>query len=151
MHSVSKSGWKLKAALIYIAVLLLVAGGNLRNGLAQSAGQKIFKTPQAAADALVQAAKDRNRDAALSILGAGANNVISSGDPGEDARKHQLFVDKYQQMHRLVEVGRSTDILYVGAENWPLPIPLVRGKEGWYFDTEGARREILPAASARTN
>ncbi len=136
---------KAKGTLVYLILitLLLVGAGNVRNCLAQSAGQKTFKTPQAAADALVQAAKDRNKETALSILGAGGNEVLFSGDPEEDARKHQLFVDKYQQMHRFVTVGKHTDILYVGAENWPVPIPLVKGKEGWYFDTEGAKREIL--------
>jgi len=142
MQTVCKAKGKVKVYLVLMATLLLGAG-NVRNCLAQSAGQKTFKTPQAAADALVQAAKDRNKETALSILGAGGNEVLFSGDPEEDARRHQLFVGKYQQMHRFVTVGKRTDILYVGAENWPLPIPLVKGKEGWYFDTEGAKREIL--------
>lgn len=141
MQTVCKA--KGKVFFLVFMTLLLVGAGNVRNCLAQSAGQKTFKTPQVAADALVQAAKDRNKETALSILGAGGNEVLFSGDPEEDARKHQLFVDKYQQMHRFVTVGKHTDILYIGAENWPLPIPLVKGKEGWYFDTEGAKREIL--------
>ena len=62
--------------------------------------------------------------------------------------QHQLFVEKYQQMHRLVTVGMHADILYVGAENWPLPIPIVKGKDGWYFDTEGARVKSWLAESA---
>jgi hypothetical protein len=143
MQTVCKAKGKVKVYLVLIATLLLVGAGDVRDCFAQSAGQKTFKTPQAAADALVQAAKDRNKETALSILGAGGNEVLFSGDPDEDARKHQLFVDKYQQMHRFVTVGKHTDIVYIGAENWPLPIPLVNGKEGWYFDTEGAKREIL--------
>lgn len=143
MQTVGKAKGKVNICLVIMAGLLLMGAENLRNCFAQSAGQKTFKTPQAAADALAQAAKDRNQETALSILGSGGNEVISSGDPEEDARKHQLFVEKYQQMHRFVAVGKHTDILYVGAENWPLPIPLVKGKEGWYFDTQGAKREIL--------
>ncbi len=46
-------------------------------------------------------------------------------------------------MHRLVSNARHAEILYVGAENWPLPIPIKKGKAGWYFDSEGARAEIL--------
>ena len=142
MQTVCKAKGKV-VNLVLMATLSLVGGGNVRDCFGQSTGQKTFKTPQAASDALVQAAKDRNKETALSILGAGGNEVLFSGDPDEDARRHQLFVDKYQQMHRFVTVGKHTDIVYIGAENWPLPIPLVNGKEGWYFDTEGAKREIL--------
>jgi hypothetical protein len=141
--------WKTKGSYrtfrisVALAAILLVGGGLAPSGFAQSAGQKTFKTPQAAADALVAAARERNRQTALSILGAGGAEVISTGDPEADAQRHQLFVDKYQQMHRFVAVGNRTDILYIGAENWPVPIPLVKGKTGWYFDTAGAKREIL--------
>ena len=31
--------------------------------------------------------------------------------------------------------------LYIGAENWPLPIPLVNYNDAWYFDT-GAGKDI---------
>jgi hypothetical protein len=33
--------------------------------------------------------------------------------------------------------------LYVGAENWPLPIPLVNKNGAWYFDTDAGRQEIV--------
>jgi len=131
-----------KIYLPLVAAALMVAGLAC-DGWAQSAGQKTFKTPQAAADALVAAAKAKDRQMALNILGAGGDEVISSGDPEADARHHQLFIEKYQQMHRFVTVGKGTDIMYIGAENWPAPIPIVKGKTGWYFDTAGARQEIL--------
>lgn len=132
----------LKIFLPLVAAALMVAG-LARSGSAQSPGQKTFKTPQAAAEALVAAAKAQNRQMALNILGTGGDEVISSGDPEADARHHRLFVEKYQQMHRFVAVGKGTDIMYIGAENWPAPIPIVKGKSGWYFDTAGARQEIL--------
>lgn len=128
-------------------LLLLAASsfviGFAGKGFAQSAGQKTFKTPRAAAEALVLATKNKDRQMALSILGAGSDEVISSGDPRQDEHNHRLFVDKFQQMHRFVPVGNRTDILYIGAENWPVPIPLVKGKKGWYFDTVAARQIIL--------
>jgi hypothetical protein len=46
-------------------------------------------------------------------------------------------------MHRLVNEPDGTTTLYVGAANWPLPIPLVHASHGWYFDTQAAEREIL--------
>jgi Protein of unknown function (DUF2950) len=111
--------------------------------MAQSAGQETFKTPEAAADALVLAAKTRDKAMALKVLGAKSEGLFNTGEPDVDVSQHQLFVNKYQQMHRLVSVGKQTKILYVGAENWPLPVPIKKGKSGWYFDSKGARAEIL--------
>jgi hypothetical protein len=34
-------------------------------------------------------------------------------------------------------------MLVVGAENWPLPIPLVKKNGVWYFDTQAGKDEIL--------
>jgi hypothetical protein len=33
--------------------------------------------------------------------------------------------------------------LYIGAHNWPWPIPLVNKGNSWYFDTEAGKKEIL--------
>jgi hypothetical protein len=46
-------------------------------------------------------------------------------------------------MHRLVEEPDGTTTLYIGAENWPTPIPLVHKADAWYFDTEAGKLEIL--------
>ena len=34
-------------------------------------------------------------------------------------------------------------MLYIGAENWPFPIPLVSSNGAWHFDSDTGRREIL--------
>jgi hypothetical protein len=46
-------------------------------------------------------------------------------------------------MHRLVKEPDGTTTLYIGAENWPTPIPLVNKDKSWYFDTETGKKEIL--------
>ena len=46
-------------------------------------------------------------------------------------------------MHRLVKEPDGTTTLYIGAENWPTPIPLVNKGNSWYFDTEAGKKEIL--------
>ena len=53
------------------------------------------------------------------------------------------FVQRYLEMHRLVNEPDGTTVLYIGAKNWPTPIPLVHNAHGWYFDTEAGKREIL--------
>jgi hypothetical protein len=52
-------------------------------------------------------------------------------------------VQKYQQCHRLVREPDGTTTLYIGAENWPTPIPLLNKGNSWYFDTAAGEQEIL--------
>jgi len=37
----------------------------------------------------------------------------------------------------------GTTVLYIGAHNWPTPIPLVNKGDAWYFDTDAGKKEIL--------
>jgi hypothetical protein len=46
-------------------------------------------------------------------------------------------------MHRLVKEPDGTTTLYIGAMNWPTPIPLESKGGSWYFDTEAGKKEIL--------
>ncbi len=43
----------------------------------------------------------------------------------------------------MVKEPDGTTTLYIGAENWPTPIPLVRKGNSWYFDTMAGKKEIL--------
>ena len=79
----------------------------------------------------------------LDILGPDGKEIVSSGDETEDAESRANFVQKYQQMHRLVKEPDGTTTLYIGAENWPTPIPLVNKGNLWYFDTEAGEEEIV--------
>jgi hypothetical protein len=139
----SKANAKVYPDFAVIIALLASVGLAYSPAFCQSAGQETFKTPQAAAEALIQAAKVHDRPTVLRVLGQGGEQVVSSGDPEEDAQQRAVVLDKYQQMHRFVSTGPNTDIMYIGAENWPVPIPIVKGKSGWYFDTRGAEQEIL--------
>jgi hypothetical protein len=92
--------------------------------------------------ALVLALQTNNEKALLEILGTEGTAIVSSGDAIEDAENRANFVRKYLEMHRLVE-GPEGLILHIGAENWPMPIPLVESNDFWYFDTQAGKREIL--------
>ncbi len=105
---------------------------------------KGFRTPVDAAAALYVAARRNDQGQLLTILGPDGKGIIDWGSDAElrQEQRHQ-FADKYDQMHRLVKEPDGTVALYVGAENWPLPIPIVDYKGKWYFDTEDGGQEIL--------
>jgi Protein of unknown function (DUF2950) len=80
----------------------------------------------------------------LVILGPDAADIIHWTDNAEDRKaERDQFAQKYDQMHRLVKEPDGETTLYIGAENWPLPIPLVQANGAWFFETSLGRREIL--------
>jgi hypothetical protein len=110
---------------------------------AQAPGQKSFPSAEQASRAFFAAAQNDDEEGLLDILGPAGTEVISSGDPVEDLNSRRQFALKYQEMHRFVKEADGTTALYVGAENWPMPIPLVNKGGTWYFDTEAGKQEIL--------
>jgi hypothetical protein len=127
--------------LAAVAILLTVCFP-IRS-MAQQPGQKTFSSPEDASSALVTAAQNNDEKAMLDILGPDGKQIVSSGDETEDAESRANFVRRYEQMHRLMKEPDGTTVLYIGAENWPTPIPLVNQGNSWYFDTEAGKKEIL--------
>jgi hypothetical protein len=111
--------------------------------LAQQPNQQVFHSPEEASAALFAAAQHTDNRSLLEILSPAGKDIVSSGDPAEDRRNRDNFVAKYAQMHRVARERDSVMILYIGAENWPYPIPLVEKNSVWYFDTDAGKGEIL--------
>ena len=126
-----------------VAILLTGCCATRPSPMAQQPGQKTFSSAEEAINALVTAAQGNDEKAMLDILGPAGRQIVSSGDEAEDAQSRANFVQRYQEMHRLVEEPDGTTTLYIGAKNWPTPIPLVNNGNSWYFDTEAGKREIL--------
>jgi hypothetical protein len=111
--------------------------------MAQQPGQKTFSSAEEATNALVTAAQANDEKMMLDILGPDGKQIVSSGDETEDANSRANFVKRYQEMHRLVKEPDGTIVLYIGAHNWPAPIPLMNKGKLVYFDTEAGKKEIL--------
>jgi hypothetical protein len=125
------------------AVGILLAGGFPVRSVGQQQGRKTFSSPENAINALVTAAQNNDEEAMLDVLGPDGKQIVSSGDETEDAQNRANFVQRYQEMHRLVKEPDGTIVLYIGAKNWPTPIPLVNKGSSWYFDTDAGKKEIL--------
>jgi hypothetical protein len=126
-----------------MAVFQLLVLGYARTGFAQgSSVPKTFSSPAGAAKALNQAVRSGDEPGVDAILGTG-KEVTSSSDQSEDKLEHEQFSQKYEEMHRLVKEADGSTVLYIGAENWPFPIPLVSSNGTWHFDSESGKKEIL--------
>jgi len=126
------------ATVAFILLACFPAGAR-----AQQKDQKTFASAEEASNALMAAIKNNDEAAMLVILGADGKEIISSGDASEDAEHRKNIAKKYDEMHRLVAEPDGTTTLYIGAENWPCPIPIVNKGGVWYFNTAAGKQEIL--------
>ena len=112
--------------------------------LAQQGNEKTFASPGDAVLALYNAVKSNDSQALSAIFGSNSGPILHTGDAVADNKMASDFLRRYDQMHRVVMEPDQTVTLYIGADNWPMPIPLVKNdKGGWYFDTEAGKQEIL--------
>ena len=109
----------------------------------QETGEKTFASPQDAAKALYEAAKADDVQSLLAVLGPSSESVIHSGDAVQDNKTREDFVSRYDQMNRIGKQSDGSRILYLGADNWPFPIPLKEKAGKWYFDSAAGKQEIL--------
>lgn len=127
--------------LVTLAMLLFACSPVV--SAAQLKGQKTFSSPGEASAALADAAQNNDEKKLLEILGPDGKQIVSSGDPTEDAENRANFARRYQQMHRFVKEPDGSICLYIGAENWPWPLPLATKGNLWFFDTEAGKKELL--------
>lgn len=105
---------------------------------------KTFATPDDAGNALQAAAKSGDQAALLAIFGPDSKEIISSGDAVQDKKVVNTFISSYDVMHRWRKLEDGAQILVVGADNFPFPIPLKKNQSNqWFFDTAAGKDEIL--------
>ena len=109
---------------------------------ATPAKQKSFATPEEAVKAAFGAAKNNDDKELLAIYGPRANELLYSGDAVADKQRRERVLAAYDEKVSIASEGESR-IIKVGKSEWPYPIPLVKNAEGWVFDTEKGREEIL--------
>jgi hypothetical protein len=107
--------------------------------------QKEFDTPKQAADALIEVAANFDVAAAKEILGPDSVDIITSEDPVMDKNRAQAFAAKAKEKSstQIDKGDPNRAILLVGNDDFPLPIPIVKRKGKWSFDTKVGREEIL--------
>ena len=112
---------------------------------APQAAQKLFDTPKQAADALIQVAANFDVAAAKEILGPDSEDIVASADPVQDKNRAAEFAARAKEKMSIQTEKKNPNqaIVLVGNDDFPLPIPLVKQKGKWFFDTKVGREEIL--------
>jgi hypothetical protein len=131
-------------SLLLLTITLLSTSCNRHESGRAATEQKLFASPEAAGQALFDAAKSGDQQALLSIFGSEGKDLIFSGDAVKDKNTAQGFVSAYQRMNRWSKSASGAEILYIGGDNFAFPIPLKQNGSGqWVFDTAAGKDEVL--------
>ena len=137
--------WRLAVVTVFLSSLISTcACSRSRKGRQKSIAQRTFATPEAAGTALVAAAISVNQKALIAIFGPNSRQILFSGTATTDQSRMDGFVTAYERMHRWMPLRAGGQVLQVGTDNVPFPVPLGKTVKGrWYFDTAAGRDEIL--------
>lgn len=125
-----------------MGTLLTVAACNTTKS--ERPSLQTFGSPENAGNALLPAAKSGDENAIVGLFGPDSKNVIYSGDAVQDRNAASAFVTRYSTMHRWRTMSDGGQILVVGADNFPFPIPLKKNAAGqWFFNTGAGKDEVL--------
>jgi hypothetical protein len=106
------------------------------------AAQRSFASPEEARQALIAAVQAKDHQELATLFGPALRD-LEPGDPVEEASEFQHFSRHVMEGVELVKEGDDKEVLQIGAEKWPFPIPIVKRGSGWVFDTDAGRQEIL--------
>src|SRR5262249_18041985 len=129
----------MKTFVIALAIAIALPSTAL---LAAPPRPKTFRSVDQAVNAFMGALRAPDRKARVDVLGPKGLPIVSSGDDVADRAAFKRFVADYDQAHR-TEGGGGKVVLYVGADDFPFPIPLVPDGPRWFWDTDAGDDEIL--------
>lgn len=131
--------------LRFNAIVLIVAalGANAVRVSAQAPVQRTFPYAEDAVRALIDATKAGKLDELLKIFGSDAQELVESTDAATARKNQEVFSVAAAEKWHLVDQGASRKTLVIGNEDWPFPVPLVKGSGGWRFDTAAGKEEVV--------
>jgi hypothetical protein len=134
----------MRSAPTRFGLALLVAGALVITGCARKAeDHSSFKTPDEAVNAFVAALQKDDLPALQKLLGPGAEDLISSGDPVQDNSSRDRFLAAYTAKHSLAADGDDKMTLVLGDNDWPFPVPLVKKDGRWLLDGAAGADELI--------
>ena len=126
-----------------LIALALVGCATQKAPVTAPAAQMTFTSAEEAKNALIAAVQERNPGKVEAIFGPDSKELVRSGDEVADRATRDRFLQAVGEKADLVAAGEDRAILHIGKEDWPFPIPIVKGETGWRFDTPAGKEELL--------
>jgi hypothetical protein len=77
------------------------------------------------------------------VLGEAARRLVRSGDPVADRAMLDRFAAAYAERAEIEHPAPYIAVLQVGADGWPLPIPMIKHANRWRFDAGQGAQELV--------
>lgn len=133
----------IRRAVLAFALSLLCAAA-----LAQAPPLRGFPTPDAAADALTEAIRNKDDKALVAILGT-TWNILLPGNDQEDDETRTKFLKAWDEGHKLLPQGDDRVLVGAGTTGWVSPLPIVKQGNEWRYDVVAGRKEVEARAIGR--
>jgi len=130
------------ATMVLAGAIFAVAPAAQSQVAASASAQATYASPDEALQALVAAAKDKDRATLAKLFGPDYDQLLS-GDEVEDNKDLSDFADAVQESAQLQKVNDNRYTITVGRDNWPAPVPLVQKDGKWLFDTKAGLDEVI--------
>ena len=130
------------AAALVVACAMLAMITTCRQADRGARG-RAFATPQSAVLGLAQAVKAGDLPDVMAIFGPDAQVLVDTSDSVTARRNQQVFTAALNEFWRVDAAGPDRATLVVGFEQWPFPVPLVKERGEWRFDSAAGKEEIL--------
>lgn len=108
-----------------VAITLSLASG-------ASFAQRAYPTPEAAAQAFVDAVSRVDAAALGTVLGPDWRRFVPPA--GIDAEDVYTFLGAWAKRHQVILENPGKAVLAAGEGDWTLPVPIVKTAAGWRFD-----------------
>ncbi|MBI5846642.1 MAG: DUF2950 domain-containing protein [Nitrospirae bacterium] len=135
----SASAWA--GVLVMVCIAFFAGSAFAKAGV--GAKQRTFASPDEAAKALAVAVKNNNSKELVAILGPGSGDLIFSGDEVDDRMRKERFMKAYEEKNNTELRGADKALLRIGSQDRLFPIPVIRKRDRWFFDTKAGREELL--------
>jgi hypothetical protein len=125
------------------AVVYAALSAVLWSACSSPAKQRTYGTPEDAVKALITAAKSSNLDELVAIFGPESQELIGSSDPVTARSNRDVFVVATRERWQFEGEAADRKTLFIGNEEWPFPVPLVKEGNSWRWDTAAGKEEVL--------
>lgn len=109
----------------------------------QEVPPQAFRSPEDGFAAFAAAMRAHDERALLRILGTAGRRLVRSGDPGVDRDVRERFTAVYDEKAEIVRPAPNRAVLQLGADGWPLPIPLMQRDGRWRFDARQGEQTVI--------
>src|SRR6266852_1207965 len=101
---------KHRITMVIVCAAFVLLTGHIQRCFAQQPDQKTFSSAEEGIRGLFLAVKENNADTITAILGV-ESNLVSQDEQVQNKSERTQFIEKYQQMRRLVREPDGTMVL----------------------------------------